>query len=168
MCTIAPELGNMVANSANTKASSRMAAAPIIHEKTLHGPASTAACSAPNSQPDPMMLPRLAYRSPITPTSRLSFAAPAICHLPLCMPWIYNPEPRVRGAGPSGEYHGEEPRMIRVGLRRMLETENHSNRRSFFWQSTRGAVEWLSCGSEIWNTTPTPTTLCGLPLVATR
>src|SRR6185437_5199504 len=35
MCTIAPEFGNMVANSANTKASSRMAAAPIIHEKTL-------------------------------------------------------------------------------------------------------------------------------------
>src|SRR5690625_2658057 len=78
MCTSAPEFGNIVESSANTNAMSRMAAAPIIQENTDIGPACLAASSATKSQPEPIMLPRLAYKRPMTPASRLNLVGPAM------------------------------------------------------------------------------------------
>ena len=49
--------------------------APITHEMIAAGPASVAAVSAPNSQPEPMIEPTLAKSSPTTPMSRRIFAA---------------------------------------------------------------------------------------------
>src|SRR5436190_1346514 len=46
---------------------------PSAHEMIAAGPAATDASSAPKSQPEPMIEPTLAKRSPITPTCRLSW-----------------------------------------------------------------------------------------------
>jgi len=82
MCTSAPEFGNMVESSANTKARNSTAVAPMVQEAMLKGPACMEALRAPNSQPEPMMLPRLAYRSPITPASRRTLSGAVIARDP--------------------------------------------------------------------------------------
>src|SRR3954466_8025638 len=60
----------MVPSSAKTRPISRIMIAPITQEMMAAGPASVAAVSARNSQPEPMMEPTLANNRPTTPMSR--------------------------------------------------------------------------------------------------
>src|SRR5690348_4506638 len=83
MCTRAPELGNMVESSANTKAKNSTARAPMVQEAMLKGPACREAFKAPNSQPEPMMLPKLAYSRPMTPASRRTLSGAVMSLRPL-------------------------------------------------------------------------------------
>src|ERR1700730_8272764 len=62
----------MPPSSAWISASRRTAAPPMTHEISDAGPAMSDALSAPNNQPEPMIEPTEANRSPTIPTSRRS------------------------------------------------------------------------------------------------
>ena len=68
--TTPPETGNIVPSSAKVSAMQMIIAPPMTHERIAAGPASCEASSAPNSQPEPMIEPTPAKRSPVRPMCR--------------------------------------------------------------------------------------------------
>jgi hypothetical protein len=69
----------MPPSSACTSASSAIATPPMTQEITAAGPAAIRPFCAENNQPDPMIDPVEAQRSPIRPISRLSETGRRAC-----------------------------------------------------------------------------------------
>src|SRR5262249_38873486 len=74
---VPPDTGYVEPSSAWTSAITARTAAPMIHEISDAPPATLAAVSAPSSQPDPIIVPRLIKVSPRSPTARCRCCSPA-------------------------------------------------------------------------------------------